>query len=233
MSSSNVTITPDILLDDGKVMRNVLLFNKDIKEWDPMVAYLDGDYYYLFKAKVPENGNIEEPGIYIDRQTNEPLLAVPSTDEEKKKYSYNDKICSTSANEIIDKINRKEVEVFIMPESSKAYCPEITEDDDILKRLMKKIIIDKGIDIDRFKTRFVDKNALFNFKQVLKGTNRVSMLLFDRGLEAFNLKYTIIVSEGPGSPIAAPLAEPLIVSSEDTHELNGKTMKLEGMNDET
>ena len=233
MSSSNVTITPDILLDDGKVMRNVLLFNKDIKEWDPMVAYLDGDYYYLFKGKVPENGNIEEPGIYIDRQTNEPLLAVPSTDEEKKKYSYNDKICSTSANEIIDKINRKEVEVFIMPESSKAYCPEITEDDDILKRLMKKIIIDKGIDIDRFKTRFVDKNALFNFKQVLKGTNRLSMLLFDRGLEAFNLKYTIIVSEGPGSPIAAPLAEPLIVSSEDTHELNGKTMKLEGMNDET
>lgn len=233
MSSSNVTITPDILLDDGKVMRNVLLFNKDIKEWDPMVAYLDGDYYYLFKGKVPENGNIEEPGIYIDRQTNEPLLAVPSTDEEKKKYSYNDKICSTSANEIIDKINRKEVEVFIMPESSKAYCPEITEDDDILKRLMKKIIIDKGIDIDRFKTRFVDKNALFNFKQVLKGTNRLSMLLFDRGIEAFNLKYTIIVSEGPGSPIAAPLAEPLIVSSEDTHELNGKTMKLEGINDET
>lgn len=233
MSSSNVTITPDILLDDGKVMRNVLLFNKDIKEWDPMVAYLDGDYYYLFKGKVPENGNIKEPGIYIDRQTNEPLLAVPSTDEEKKKYSYNDKICSTSANEIIDKINRKEVEVFIMPESSKAYCPEITEDDDILKRLMKKIIIDKGIDIDRFKTRFVDKNALFNFKQVLKGTNRLSMLLFDRGIEAFNLKYTIIVTEGPGSPIAAPLAEPLIVSSEDTHELNGKTMKLEGMNDET
>ena len=233
MSSSNVTITPDILLDDGKVMRNVLLFNKDIKEWDPMVAYLDGDYYYLFKGKVPENGNIEEPGIYIDRQTNEPLLAVPSTDEEKKKYSYNDKICSTSANEIIDKINRKEVEVFIMPESSKVYCPEITEDDDILKRLMKKIIIDKGIDIDRFKTRFVDKNALFNFKQVLKGTNRLSMLLFDRGIEAFNLKYTIIVTEGPGSPIAAPLAEPLIVSSEDTHELNGKTMKLEGMNDET
>lgn len=233
MSSSNVTITPDILLDDGKVMRNVLLFNKDIKEWDPMVAYLDGDYYYLFKGKVPENGNIEEPGIYIDRQTNEPLLAVPSTDEEKKKYSYNDKICSTSANEIIDKINRKEVEVFIMPESSKAYCPEISEDDDILKRLMKKIIIDKGIDIDRFKTRFVDKNALFNFKQVLKGTNRLSMLLFDRGIEAFNLKYTIIVTEGPGSPIAAPLAEPLIVSSEDTHELNGKTMKLEGMNDET
>ena len=68
MSSSNVMITPDILLDDGKVMRNVLLFNKDIKEWDPMVAYLDGDYYYLFKGKVPETGKINEPGIYIAGQ---------------------------------------------------------------------------------------------------------------------------------------------------------------------
>ena len=51
------------------------------------------------------------------------------------------------------------------------------------------------------------------------------MLLFDRGIEAFNLKYTIIVTEGPGSPISIPLAEPLIISSEDTHELSGTTIK--------
>ena len=48
MSSIMPIITPDILLDDGKVMRNVLLFNDEIKEFDPMVAYLDGDYYYLY-----------------------------------------------------------------------------------------------------------------------------------------------------------------------------------------
>lgn len=229
MSSSNIMITPDILLDDGKVMRNVLLFNKEIKEFDSMVAYLAGDYYYLFRGKVPEDKVVTEPGIYLDRQTNEPILYTPTSDEDIKKYTYNDKICSTTANEIIDKINKKEVEVFVMPDSSKAYCPEITENDDVLKRLMKKAIIDKGIDIDRFKARFVDKNALFNFKQVLKGDNRLSMLLFDRGVEAFNLKYTIILEEAnTGANIGAPLAEPIIVTSDDTHPLNGKTMKLEG-----
>lgn len=227
MSSSQTVITPDILLDDGTVMRNVLLFNKDIKEFDPMVAYLDGDYFYIFRGKLPPDGVPKEPGIYLDRQTNEPILAVPSTEEEKKQYSYNDKICSTTANEIIQKINNKEVEVFIMPESSKSFCPEITDADDILKRLMKQAIISKGIDIDRFKYRFVDKNALFNFKQVLKGDNRLSMLLFDRGVEAFNLKYTIILEEDSGNPIGIPLAEPIIVTSNDTHELNGRTMKLE------
>ena len=154
-------------------------------------------------------------------------MAVPTTDEEKKQYTYSDKICSTTASEIIDKINKKEVEVFVMPESSKAFCPEISENDDILKRLMKQAIINKGIDIDRFKYRFVDKNALFNFKQVLKGDNRLSMLLFDRGAEAFNLKYTIVLEEDLGDPIGIPLSEPIVVSSNDTHELNGRTMKLE------
>ena len=114
-----------------------------------------------------------------------------------------------------------------MPESSKAFCPEITENDDILKRLMKQAIINKGIDIDRFKYRFVDKNALFNFKQVLKGDNRLSMLLFDRGVEAFNLKYTIILQEDSGDPIGIPLSQPIVISSNDTHELNGRAMKFE------
>ena len=228
MSSSMPIITPDILLDDGKVMRNVLLFNEDIKQFDPMIAYLDGDYYYLYRGNLPNavTGHLE-PGIYYDNQSCKYILAVPSTDEEKRKYTYNDKICSTTANDIIDKINKKEVEVFVMPESSKAFCPEITENDDILKRLMKQAIIDKGIDIDRFKYRFIDKNALFNFKQVLKGDNRLSMLLFDRGAEAFNLKYTITLSEDSGDVIGIPLKKPIVVSSNDTHELNGKTMKLE------
>ena len=129
-------------------------------------------------------------------------------------------------------INNKEVEVFIMPESSKAFCPEITDADDILKRLMKRAIIEKGIDLDRFKARFVDKNALFNFKQVLKGDNRLSMLLFDRGVEAFNLKYTIILSEAEeNNHIGARLTEPIIMTSEDTHPLNGNTMKLEEIKD--
>lgn len=227
MSSNNLVLTPNSLLDDGKVMRNVLLYNEDIKKWDPMVAYLDGDYYYLYRGEINMNTDkVKEPGIYIDKDTKRPVLAVPSTEEEKKKYSYNDKICSTTTNEIVEKINNHEVEVFIMPESSKAYCPEITEDDDILKRLMKKAILEKGLDIDRFKTRFVDKNALFNFKQVLKGNSRLSMLLFDRGVEAFNLKYTIILEEDNGSPIGVPLAEPIIITSNDTHPLNGNTMKV-------
>lgn len=226
--SKSVLITPDILLDDGKVMRNVMLYDPSMTQFDDVIAYLYDDYYYLFKGTADISyDKITEPGIYIDSQTNKSFIVRPTTEEDKKKYYYSDKICSTTANEIIDKINKREVEVFVIPESSKAYCPEITVNDDVLKRLMKMAIIDKGIDIDRFKARFVDKNALFNFKQVLKGDNRLSMLLFDRGVEAFNLKYTIILEEAnPNNAIGAPLSAPIIVTSEDTHELTGDTMKI-------
>lgn len=211
----------DILLDDGQMMRNVRLFNDEIKEFDPNVAYLKGDYFYIYRGHLRDKDPTPDvPGIYFDDKENRVVLFEPSTDEEKLQYTYNDKISSNTASEIIDKINRKEVEVFVLPESMKSFCPQITETDDILKRLMKQLIIEKGIDLDRFKYRFLDKNALFNFKQVIKGDNRLSMLLFDRGIEAFNLKYTIIVEEAPGDTIGMTLKEPLIFSSDDTYSLN-------------
>ena len=70
MSSSMPILTSDILLDDGKMMRNVLLFNNEIKEFDPMIAYLDGDYYYLYRGDLPNtvSGDHLDPGIYYDKQ---------------------------------------------------------------------------------------------------------------------------------------------------------------------
>ena len=86
MSSSMPILTSDILLDDGKMMRNVLLFNNEIKEFDPMIAYLDGDYYYIYRGDLPNavSGDHLDPGIYYDKQSDKYVLAVPATDEEKQ-----------------------------------------------------------------------------------------------------------------------------------------------------
>lgn len=220
----------DILLDDGKNMRHVRLYNEDITEFDPMVAYLKGDYFYIFRGSLQsKNSTPDMPGIYKDETTGKYVIFEPSSKEEREAYSYADKISSSTASEIVDKINRKEVQVFVLPEASRAFCPQISPNDDILKRLMKQAILDKGIDLERFKYRFVDKNALFNFKQVLKGDNRLSMLLFDRGVEAFNLKYTIIVEEAKtGDTIASPLGEPIIISSDDTYDIKETSLFRQG-----
>ena len=79
----------------------------------------------------------------------------------------------------------------------------------------------KRINIDIYKDRFVDKNALFNFRQVLRGDSPMSMLLFDRGTDAFNLKYTITVEEAEPNDliIGIPLKEPISMSSDDVYSL--------------
>lgn len=231
---TKMTFTDDVLLDDGQNMRHVRLYDDSIQEFDPMIAYLKGDYYYVFRGSLQEKGATpDKPGIYMDSVTGTPILFNPSTDAEKKEYTYADKISSSTASDIIDKINRHEVQVFVLPEASRAYCPTITEADDILKRVMKQAIIDKGIDLERFKHRFIDKNALFNFKQVLKGDNRLSMLLFDRGTEAFNLRYTIIVEEAKdGEVIGMPLEKPIVISSDDTFDVSNASLIRESKSDE-
>lgn len=221
--------TNDTLLDDGVMMRKVKLYNPDITEFDPDVAYLKDDYYYIYRGSLSEKDPVpDEPGIYYSEYSKSYLLFAPSTDEEKAKYSHGDKISSATTKELIDKINKKEVEVYVLPGVSKSFEPEISETDDILKRLMKRVIIDKGIDLDRYKARFLDKNALFNFKQVLKGDSRLSMLLFDRGVEAFNLKYTIIVEEAPGETIGIGLQKPIVLSSDDTYNITADNQKKTG-----
>jgi len=225
--------TSDTLLDDGTMMRKVKLYNPEIVEFDPTIAYLKDDYYYIYRGSLQAKDSVPDlPGIYFSENSGKYLLFDPSTEDEKMKYRYSDKISSSTANEIVKKINTKEVEVYVLPGIAKAFTPTIGEDDDILKRLMKRVIIDKGIDLDRYKSRFIDKNALFNFKQVLKSDSRLSMLLFDRGVDAFNLKYTIVLEEGSGDIVGIPLQKPIIISSDDTYQITNDNPNDQSDNDD-
>lgn len=214
--------TKDSLLVTDDEIFGIKLFDEDLKAFEKGIAYLYRDYYYIYRGK-REKDSIEdlypEPGIYIDPKDESVYLIDPYTPDDKKKYSMDGKISTIDPQKIIDAVNNKEEILIAIPESSKIFLPTLNNSDDILKRLVKQALIKKGIDIDQYKHRFVDKNALFNFKQVIKGDNKLSMLLFDRGCEALNLKYTIIIEEqDPNNYIGAPLEEKIISGSDDTYE---------------
>jgi hypothetical protein len=122
--------------------------------------------------------------------------------------------------EIIIVANSKKDILIAVPESAKIFMPSLTIKDDILKRLAKQALIHKNVDLDHIKDRFIDKNALFNFKQVIKGDNKLSILIFDRGMDALNLKYSIILEEKDSTQaIGDPLTNPILASSEDTFDI--------------
>lgn len=186
-------------------------------EFSSQTAYIRDPYYYVYRGEFSKHKE-KLPGVYKDGDKF--IVVEPTTEEEKKTYTYADKVSDISSDKIIETINKKEVVFIDIPESSKAFLPPITKDDDILKRLIKTALIKKGIDIDSYRSRFIDKNALFNFKQVIKGTNRLSMLLFDRGCEALNLRYTIIIEEAdPNNIIGETLSDPITASSDDTFDI--------------
>ena len=183
------------------------------KEFDDKTAYLYNDKFYLFKDTVYSDQYKNEPGIYWLSEDNKSPLLIETDDE---RYNIDGKIGTLNPDEIIKMINNKDVVILDFPEVNQADLPTINIDDDILKRVIKKAMQEKRINIDAYKTRFPDKNALFNFKQVIKGDGKLSMLLFDRAMEAFNLKYTIIIEEAnPESIVIGLPIEGTITDSSD------------------
>lgn len=189
------------------------------------VAYLSDNMYYLYRGE-GDSSNAEnlKPGIYKDKnQKDKPkyFIIEPSTDDEKEEFDATEKISKIHRRSLIDSANGNEDILIAIPESTKIFQPQITENDDILKVIAKRALQLKNVDLDRYKDRFSNKNELFNFKQVLRSDNKVSMKIFMRGMEALNLVFTIIVTEKSANNVVGDLLkEPIKTSSEETYQMS-------------
>lgn len=219
-----MTFSPDslIAIDDRVCKLDLMpdLETVDTLDWN--TAYLQGEYFYIFRGI----GNIEtaknkKPGIYQNKHAYPKFFIVePVTDEEKEEYNTIKNAVSLLPESIIDTANTKEDLLVAIPESTKFFQPQITENDDILKLIAKKALLAKNVDLDRYKDRFANKNELFNLKQIFRGDNKMSMRIFNRCMLALNLEYKIILTERTTNDIVGEaLKEPVVVSSEETYAI--------------
>lgn len=215
----------DLVVTEEDVLVPIKLNTENINDgtlYKKGVAYIAYPYFYQFRGTtLTTEYERREPGIYLTPTDHYVWIPVtPDNGDNDARYSVDDKFATADERKIIDlMINKEDIKLNI-PESGKVFRPEETENDDILKRLMKRILKTKGVDIDAYKYRFADKNALFNFKQVIKGDGKLSMLLFERGCNALNLKYTISVEEASlDECIGEALTQPLIICSEDGYNV--------------
>ena len=172
-----------------ELLGDVTLLPSDY-EFKTDIAYIDNGYYYIYRGQYKgSNMNTLKAGIYKNvAGADTPFFIVePQTEEEIKTFKVTaDNVASLHPVSIIDTANTKEELLVAIPESTKIFQPTLSAQDDILKRAAKMALIAKNVDLDRHKDRFKDKNALFNFKQVIRGENKLSILIFD-----YNLKYII------------------------------------------
>ena len=207
---------------DTSNLENVEVFKiaDSVPEFSPNVAYLIDDYYYLFRGNLKDLKGFDPilPGIYYDENAQSYVIRHPETEEEKKEYYYGDKITTYDIDEIRKAVLNHDVIIFNMPDSVRSTIPPEQMNEDMLKRITKRALLAKGIDLDQCRARFASKNMLFNFKSVIRGDNRLSMMLFERGMDALNLKFTIIVEEAGGEQVGHCLDDPIIISSDEVFE---------------
>lgn len=195
-------------------------------EYDTKTAYLYNGFFYRYMG--PQIREIAtEPGIYWDKKTQNYYLVEcdPNNPEHVRTYKADpDHIAKLNPILMAEDLEKNEEAIYAKQKavSNKTFIPEIQENDKLLKRILKMAIREKGIDIDQCQNQFPDKNARFNFKSVMRSnTSQLSWLLFERGCEAFNLRYAIIITDAdPNAVVGDPLKKPLVVSSDDTFSMS-------------
>lgn len=198
----------------------------DSGEYDTKTAYrYNGFFYRYMGAQIPELA--EEPGIYWDKHKQVYyLVECDPNNEDHVRFYKADKDHIAKLNPILmaEDLRNNEDTIYAKQKAvtGKAFVPKILENDKLLKRVLKMAIQKKGIDIDQCQSQFPDKNARFNFKSVMRSSdNQLSMLLFERGCEAFNLRYVITVEDAdPEHVVGDPLKEPISVASDDTFSMS-------------
>lgn len=213
-----------MIVTDEDVLTPVNLNTENINDgtiYEFGKAYCAYPYYYVYRGTV----NCTEfdkklPGIYLTETDH--YIWIPVTEgNEDDQWKIDDKFATADSRKIIDILIKKNDVQLNIPETGKVFRPDELDEDDILKRCIKRALKAKQIAIDDYKGFFTDKNALFNFKQVVKNpTARLSMLLFERGCNALNLKYTITIEEVSDTDIRGQkLPKPIVICSEDTYSV--------------
>lgn len=213
-----------MIVTDEDVLKPVMLNQNNINDgtqYEKGVAYCAPPYYYLYRGTtMTVEFQQKLPGIYLCPDDH--YIWIPVTEgNQDDQWKIEDKFATADQRAIIEVLLSHEDVNLAIPESGKVFRPDECDTDDILKRVIKRVLKAKDIDIDKYKQFFADKNALFNFKQVVKNPKaRLSMLLFERGCSALNLKYTITIEElDPDHARGGALKAPIAVCSEGTYSV--------------
>lgn len=202
---------------------SLLIFNKDKKydDYDKDTAYVEDDKFFILRGDWDPSEEHPLPGIY--KASNGGIKIVhPTTASEIEEYTLNEEnLINSNIENIIEVLKHKESLYVSIPEN---YLPSSIgklAENDTLKRALQEALLEKGIDIDLCAKRFKDKNAFLNFKQAMKNEQaKLSMMLFERGCDVFNFKFTIIVEEAdPDIAIGPRLKEPIIISSDNGEKI--------------
>ena len=141
----------------------------------------DKDEIWIFCKKKPNNNIVNAYPYFWFNKDNEKEFSEPSElmrsifkVESLQDISVLNIIESTEPNEQL----YNEAEIIDINASANFYVPVINKDDDFLKKIVKIIIIEKGVDINRLKSKTEMPYVLPNMKTALQNKTKMSVSYF-------------------------------------------------------
>jgi len=202
-----------LVLTSGDEFHEVELFypSKKLKKG---FGYIKGNLVYIFHGRIEKfKKSSLKAGVYS--KGNEYIFIEPTID--KSLYSL-DNIIELNLDKIFNEVSKDETN-FISPEdieviniNAEVYVPTIKEDDDFLKYIVKRIIIEKKINLKNYKGKFTNQYALNNMKSGLNKETKMTVTNFKIWCEILDVKWEIMISDN-GTDKLNPLSDDIIVSS--------------------
>lgn len=205
---------------DDKVVRIVGTVEKEKKTKETGV-FIDGKGYadengtiwiYSYSGK-PSNSN-EYPYFWI----NSDGVKEFSHPEESVLKLWNTSNASDKDLDTISALTKEDTEVYdedevnAMNESSSKYVPIVKDSEDFLKKIIKHLILQKGINISRLKYKMTAKYSLPNMTSALSNTTKMSVTYFSIWAELLGVNFKIIIEDN-GTDTINPLKEPIVYDS--------------------
>ena len=177
-------------------------------------AYIKGDFIYLYKGKIKDRSDINGPGIYkLDKE----VIFIEPEGKDRIRYDI-DNVNELSPSSIFDKVS-EDVSKFVQPSdieiinnNSEIFTPTIRPEDDFLKYIVKKAILDKKINLKNYKDRFTNEYALNNMKSGLSKSTKMTVPNFIKWCEILGLDWEMTIKDN-GDDTINPLSENIFVSN--------------------
>ena len=106
-----------------------------------------------------------------------------------------------------------EQEIVDINSASAVYIPIINENDDFLKKIVKTVIIQKGVDINKLKSKTEEKYILPNMKAALQNTTKMSVNYFTLWMDLLGCTFEFII-QNDGDNTQDQLKNPVIYQSD-------------------
>lgn len=180
-------------------------------------AYIKNDVVYIYRGKLKNSADSSNPGIY---KTSTGYKFIEPTENEIE-YIYSvENLIILDTDDIINQVSKNKTnfqqpdDLEIINNNSELYVPTIKEDDDFLKVLVKRAIIDKHINISTYRSRFKDDYSLNNMKSGLKRETKMTVNNFKSWCEILGLDFEVTIRDN-GTDTVNPLPRDLTVTNND------------------